>query len=125
MGADKSKTVVELSPKYVLFSPLDDERIVLMLPILPQLIVFNDPAYKAFVSDFEQLFIDTITGEDSNLVGVMSVHHKQLIFKFEALSPFIDACTNVKKVVIVPYCPEEGIPDQDVFGGEIEVISKV
>lgn len=117
----ESRNTVELSPKYVLFSPLDDERIVLMLPILPPLIVFNDPSYKAFVSNFEYVSINSIEGDDANLVGNMVVYHSTLLFKFEALSPFIDACTNAKKVVIVPYCPEEGIPDQDVFGGEIEV----
>lgn len=117
----ENRNIVELSPKFVLFSPLDDERIVLMLPILPPLIEFNDPSYKSFVSDFEHIQINNIDCDDSNLVGQMTVYHQKLIFKFEALSPFIDACTNAKRVVIVPYCPEEGIPDQDVFGGEIEV----
>ena len=119
--SNEHRNIVELSPKYVLFSPLDDERIVLMLPILPPLIVFNDPAYKAFVSDFEHVLVNHIEGDDSNLVGQMTVYHKQLLFKFEALSPFMDACLNVSKVVIVPYCPEEGVPDQDVFGGEVSV----
>jgi hypothetical protein len=124
MTNDIRKTV-DLLSKYVFFAPMDDGRVALMLPILPPRIIYNDAGYKSFVHAFDSVIIDRGDDHDNaDLLGVVHVYHQSIVYRFPALLPFLEACTAAGKAVLVPYCPEEGFPEQDIFGGEVPVVMR-
>jgi hypothetical protein len=123
---EDSRKVIELLPKYVFFSPMDDGSVALMLPILPAGIVYNDAGYKAFVHAFDNVIIDyDDSNENSDLIGVVFIYHQSVVYKFSALLPFLDACITVGKATLTPYCPEDGFPKQDIYGGEVPVVLRI
>lgn len=117
-------TAEELSPNLVFFVPLDDGRVVIMLPILPPLVVYNDDGYKRFVNAFSK--IHYCGGADEDIpVGEVFVEHERAAFRFSALTSFVGAIAGLREVVVIPYAPEEGLPTHDVFGATVPVIKYV
>lgn len=119
------RPTIELLPAFVFCAPMDDGRIALMVPILPPRVIYNDPAYKSFVHAFDSVIVEKNGDHDNaDLVGVVYIYHQSIIYKVSALAPFLEAYLATAKAVIVPYCAEEGLPQQDIYGGEVPVVQR-
>lgn len=123
--SQEDRPTIELLPAYVFCAPMDDGRIALMLPILPPRVIYNDPAYKTFIHAFDSVIVEKHGDHDNaDLVGTVYVYHQSVIYKVSALAPFLEAYLAIAKAVIVPYCSEEGLPQQDIYGGEVPVVQR-
>lgn len=98
----------------------NNEEVVFFLPILPENTCLTDQAYKLFVNNFNAINVEKINEDKANI----QVHHSSgMQYNFEALPAFIENLeVNHDTVVIVPYCPQEGVPNIDVFGAKIPVL---
>lgn len=97
----------------------NNEEIVFFLPILPPNICFNDHAYQRFVNSFHNMTIQYVNEE---LANIKVKHVSGVEYHFEGLSAFIENLeVNHNDVVLVPYCPQEGVPNIDVFGAKLNV----
>lgn len=119
-----SKLQIELASRYVLFVALSEDRIAAFLPTLPPLMDQKSHNYNDYLDGFEHAVLGDYAMDPDKYVGEIFIYHVNGIYHFTALTPMLVSCWKKGSILVIPYCPQEGLLDELSYGKNISVMTK-
>jgi hypothetical protein len=115
---------VNIASRYVYFIALSDDRIGALLPTLPPLKDTTSHLYREYLNGFQHAVLQDNAKDPDGYVGALTIYHTHGKYSFTAMTPMLESCWRKKQIALFPYCPQEGLLNEDVLGVTIPVYTK-
>ncbi len=106
---------IQLPASHVFLLLRGTEGLVLLLPCLPTGLDTGHASYEEYLQGFDALVVDDMvlsqkpsTDDISRFVGDAELYHVFTSYRFSALHVVLQAALAEEKLLVVPYCANEG-----------------